>query len=133
MYKKLQSFFKREPPEEKKERVIKELLRENLSLIPLDLFYGDDPVIELNDTKRKKYLKKFYDIVNDKEIMERFIYIINKQVRITMQKSKDGTTDTYGAININGIATVKDDFERLANMYSKEDVPEKEFNKFNVI
>lgn len=120
-------------PVRDKERDLRDLLRENLALVALDIYYIDDPLIGVPPDKRLEYLKKFWDMCADPEIMEWFKYLINKQVRITMQMSKDGITDPAGAMNINGIATVKDIFEKLANTYVKENVPEKDFNKYNVI
>ena len=65
--------------------------------------------------------------------MERFKYLVNKQARLTLQLSKDNHDTTIGSLNINGIATVKDDFERLALSYKKENIPAPEFNKFKII
>jgi hypothetical protein len=134
MFSKIKLFFTKEEPQvQTKERSIKELTRENLALIPLDIYYVDDPLLGIPPDKRLRYLKKFADVVADKDIMERFKFLINKQVRLTMQASKDDRDTTYGSININGMSTIKDDFERLANSYVKESVPEQNFNKFNII
>lgn len=131
MFKTIKKIF--EKNEEKRQREIKELLRENLSLIPIDIFYIDDPIMQLNEEKRMNYYKKFFDIVSDKDIMERIKYLINKQARLTLQSSRDGTADAMGASCINGIASVKDDFEKLANSYIKETAPKAEFNKHKII
>jgi hypothetical protein len=139
MFKKILTFFSEpqvveKPPEEKpRERLAKELLRENLMLVPLDMYYVDDPILEIAEDKRKKYLKKFANICGDRDVMERFNYLINKQVQITMNRALMGQSDVNGSFNINGIATVKDDFQRLANSYVKETVPEEDFNKYKII
>ena len=64
---------------QKQTRQAKELLRENLSLIPIDLVYLDDPIFSIEDDKRTLYYKKFFDIISDKEVMDRITYLINKQ------------------------------------------------------
>lgn len=136
MFKTIQSFFKKEEiieEQKTRERMIKDLTRENLALIPLDIYYVDDPLLGIPPDRKLDYLKKFSDLLADKDIMERFKYLINKQVRLTMQLSKDGHDTTLGSININGISTVKDDFQRLATSYMKESVPDQDFNRFNII
>lgn len=125
---------KEEPKEEihSRDRDIKDLLRENLALVNLDIFYIDNPLLKVAPDQRLIYLKKFWDLCADPDIMEQLRYLINTQVRVTMQLSKEGVNDTLGAMNINGIATVKDTFEKLANTYVKENVPAPEFNRFKI-
>jgi len=122
-----------EPEKITKEQAMKELLRENLALVNLDIFYIDDPLLAVPQERRAEYLKKFWDLCADKDIMEWFRYLINKQVRLTMQLSKDSVQDPNGAMNINGIATVKDTFEKLANTYVKESVPDPDFNPYQLL
>jgi hypothetical protein len=38
-----------------------------------------------------------------------------------------------GAVNINGIATVLDDFKRLSESYEKETAPVETINKYKII
>ncbi len=126
-----------EPPKPEvhvRERDMKELLRENLSLISLDIFYIDDPLAKIPPEHRLNYLKKFWDVCADPDVMEWFKYLINKQARLTLQQKMNnaGENDDLGAMNINGIATVKDTFEKLANTYVKENVPAPEFNKNSI-
>jgi len=52
---------------------------------------------------------------------------------MTIENSKDGHMDALGGININGMATVKDDFTRLANCYLKEIPTADTFNKHSII
>ena len=118
---------------QKQTRQAKELLRENLSLIPIDLVYLDDPIFSIEDDKRTLYYKKFFDIISDKEVMDRITYLINKQAKLTLQSARDGTSDALGYGCINGISAVKDDFVRLGNSYLKETAPTPDFNKFKVI
>lgn len=131
----LLSLYEKEDTTQQKEKetIMRDLLRENLALVNLDIFYIDDPLLGVPPDKRLEYLKKFYLLCSDPEIMDWFKYLINKQVRITMQMSKDGITDPAGAMNINGMATVKDQFEKLANTYLKENVTPVEFNKNSII
>ncbi len=44
---------------------IKNLLRENLASIRIDIFYSDDPIIGMTEEERKLYLKKFYELSQD--------------------------------------------------------------------
>jgi len=129
---KLLSFFKKEEKPKTRERMLRELTRENLGLLPLDIYYLDDPLLGIPPDRREAYLKKFHDLCEDEEVMEWFKYLINKQVRMTMHQSKDGDSDQSGAVNINGIATVRDTFKNLAHKYAKENVPEEDFNRYQV-
>lgn len=122
-----------ESSKKKKERELRDLLRENLGLVAVDIFYLDDPSIGVPPDKRVEYNKKFFDICADKDVMERFKYLINKQARLTIQNSKDGTIDPLGGVNINGIASVKEDFEKFASAYLKSTAPVENFNRFNII
>lgn len=114
-------------------RTEKDLLRENLSLVPLDIFYIDDPMLSVKPENKVAYLKKFHDICKDTDIMERIKFLINKQARLTLERSRDGTTDTMGSSCINGIASVKEDFERMGSSYLKETAPTTDFNKYKII
>ena len=115
---KITEWFKK--PEQNRSRLMKELLRENLDLLPVDIFYIDDPRLAIPPDKLVEYDKKFYDLCRDHDVMDRIKYLINKQARITIQRSQEnGTMDALGGININGMATVKDDFTRLGNSYIK--------------
>src|ERR1035437_1168565 len=94
---------------ENRSRLVKELLRENLDLLPLDIYYIDDPRLEIQPDKLVEYDRKFYDICRDKDIMDRIKFLVNKQGRITIQHGfENGTLDALGSININGMATVRD-------------------------
>lgn len=119
--------------EKLRERAMKDLLRENLSLVAVDIFYIDDPKTEVPPDKLVDYYRKFYDVVRDKDVMERIKYMINKQVRVTVENSKNGENDALGGININGMATIKDDFTKMANLYLQEVPTAETFNKYNVI
>jgi hypothetical protein len=123
-------------PTEKKDdiRLMKELLRENLGLVPIDIFYIDDPKLGVPPDKLADYYKKFYDICRDKEVIDRINYLINKQARLILQTANTtGAMDGLAGININGMASVKDDFTRLANSYLKEMPNETSFNNYKVI
>jgi len=130
---KILSYFKKEEKQKTKKRMARELLRENLALVPLDIFYLDDPLLGVPPDKREKYLKKFHDITEDEDVMQWFTYLINRQVRMTTNHSMNGESDQSGAMNINGIATVRDTFKNLAIKYSKESVPDEGFNNYDII
>lgn len=121
-------FAKKEKPQET-EAQLKDLLRENLNLVNVDIFYIDDPA-PVKPEERKLYLKKFHDMFEDKIFVERLKYLINKQARLSLQ-NHDPTG--IGTVNINGIATVLDDFKRLADSYEKENVPLETINKYKII
>lgn len=125
-------FWNKVAPIEK--RPWKELLRENLNTVVVDVFYSDDPILSLTPEERKIYLKKFKDLVDDVEVINRLKYLVNLQARLTLKGAKDsGESDMAGAMNINGICVVKDDFERLKVMYNKENIGPDKFNRFDVI
>ncbi len=117
------------------ERAVRELLRENLAVIPADMFYRDDPMVKMNPVDRALYLKKFFDLFKDPFLMDRIKYHINNQAIKTIHESGNGIQDIAGSMNINGMAFIKDDIEKLANMHIKETTqpPKQEFNKFSVI
>lgn len=115
------------------EQNARELLRENLNLLSLDMFL-DDPMIKLNEQERKMYLKYFFDLNKDLKLIERIKYYMNKQATKTLANSKDGTQDVAGATNINGMAYIYDEINRLSNMYIKETTQaEEKFDKFEII
>lgn len=115
-------------------RAVRELLRENLAVTPVDLFYSDDPLIGLPDNDRILYLKKFFDLFKDPFLTDRVKYHINNQAKKTIELSGNGVQDIAGAMNINGMAFIMDDIEKLANMYIKESTkPKEKFDKFEII
>lgn len=106
----------------KENKSIKELLRENLKTIPVDMFFLDDPLAQLSGTERIEYLKYFQILAGEKKLMERLKWLINKQARLIIENEKDSDTQAglAGAMTLNGIAVVKDQIEGLAAMYQKE-------------
>jgi hypothetical protein len=117
------------------EQEVRELLRANLNLINLDLYYGDDPLIGLKKEDRLIYLKTFFDLYKDKKLIDRIKYHTNKQAIKTLENSQSGIHDMAGALNINGMAFIMNDIEKLANMYIKEKTAKKEkpLDKFSII
>ncbi len=116
------------------ERLVRELLRENLSVLPVDMFYREDPLLSMDPSERAIYLKKFFDLFKDPFLMDRIKYHINQQAIKTIHESGSGIQDVAGAMNINGMAFIKDDIEKLANQHIKESTrPSTEFNKFDII
>ena len=112
----------------------KELLRENLNTVAVDMFSSDDPILSLGTEERKIYLKKFHDLIIDKTLISRLKYLVNLQARMTLRGAKNGEdADMAGAMNINGLCVAIEDIERLATMYVKENAGEPDFNKFDVI
>lgn len=125
--------FKKETEKEmiSPERNARELLRENLKTIPVDVFYLDDPANNLTSEERKMYLKHFYELQIDKKLTERLKFLINKQANKTLGSSQGKEFDLAGAMTINGLALAKDEIERLSNMYIKEFGAKK--TEFNVM
>ena len=103
------------------EREFRELLRENLQTISVDVFHYDDPVVNMTGPTRKEYLSYFYKLTVDKKLLERIMYLINKQANLTLKNSKDGILDTAGVMKMDGLSLVKDDIERLSGMFLKEE------------
>lgn len=103
------------------EREFRELLRENLQTISVDVFHFDDPVIHMTGPTRKEYLAYFYKLEVDKKLIDRIKFLINKQANLTLKNSKDGILDTAGVMKMDGLSLVKDDIERLSGMFLKEE------------
>lgn len=117
-------------------RAVKDLLRENLSTLVVDMFYVDDPLVGKDEGPRQRYLKKFFDLSKDKDVMERIKWLINKQARLIVNDVYNENGNSPGAMTINGIAVVKDDIERLAVTYEKElnqNAPVDEAERFKII
>lgn len=117
-------FLKKE--EQKKEevnyeRVYRDLLRENLNTVAVDVFHYNDPLLALNPQERREYLVYFNKLVNDKRVIERLEYLINKQANMTLKNSLSGELDTAGVMKMDGLSTFKDDVERLSEMFLKEE------------
>lgn len=117
------------------ERDVRELLRENLNLIEVDMFYNDDPMFLMTKEERILYLKIFFDLYKDNKLINRLKFHINKQAQKTLGNAKDGIQDLAGAMNINGLAFVLNDIERLSNLYIKETTTPMEtpIDKFAII
>lgn len=103
------------------EREFRELLREDLKTVSVDVFHYDDPVLSMSGPSRREYLRYFHNIATENKFTERVKFLINKQANMTLKNSKDGTLDTAGVMKMDGLATVKDDIERLSAMFLKEE------------
>lgn len=125
LIRKIAALFKKKEPakkeEESYERVYRDLLRENLNTIAVDVFHYDDPLLKLNPQERREYLVYFNTIVNDRKITDRLEYLINKQANMTLKNSLKGELDTAGVMKMDGLSTFKDDVERLSQMFLKEE------------
>lgn len=126
LFKTIAQFFnkKEEPKKEDQnfDRVYRDLLRENLNTISVDVFHYDDPLLRLNPAERREYLSYFRKIVADRKIVERLQYLINKQANMTLKNSGTrGELDTAGVMKMDGLSTFKDDVERLSVMFFKEE------------
>lgn len=117
---KIKQLFRKEAIEVPLERKQRDLLRENLGSISVDMFDQDDPLIGMSPADRKSYLKYFHSIMTDKKMITRLEYLINKQANLTLKHSKDGVFDVVGSSTLNGIAVAKNDIERLSAMFLKE-------------
>ncbi len=115
------------------EQDIRDLLRENLSTIKVDAYYPHDPMLKMSDSERQLYLKKFFELSQDADVIARLVYMINNQIFHTMTHSTAGVFDISGAMTINGIKLVKDEIEKLAGMYAKENGQQPNpFNKMGI-
>lgn len=128
------NIFKRKKKNDS-DRNIRDLLRENLNLVSLDMFYLDDPINKLSDEERKMYLKFFFDLYNSKELIQRIKYHINIQAYKTLGNAQNGVQDVSGSMNINGMAFIMEDIERLAKQHIKESTqpPEQPLDPFSII
>lgn len=106
------------------EREARELLRENLNLISVDVFHYDDPLNKLQGPDRREYLRYFHMLNRQPLFQERLKFHINKQANLTLKNSKDGELDTAGVMKMDGMGTIKDDVERLSVMFAKEEAEE---------
>lgn len=121
MIRKIIQFFRKEDKEViTNERTARDLLRENLGSISVDMFDHDDPIMAMNPVERKVYLKYFNQIMTDKRLIHRLEWLINKQANLTLKHSKDGVFDVVGSSTLNGVAVAKNDIERLSAMFVKE-------------
>lgn len=118
-----------EPTESPPKRMIRELLRENLMTIPVDVFTLDDPLVSMSPEERKLYLRYFHDLLTDKKLIDRIKYLINKQANMTLASAQSEVLDAAGAMNINGMGVIKNEIEKLSAMYVKENT--KQEVKFN--
>lgn len=122
--KKIKQYFVKEEiktPDTTHEREFRELLRENLQTISVDVFHYDDPINSLAGSERRTYLAYFHALAKDSKFMERMKFHINKQANLTLKNSKDGILDTAGVMKMDGMGTIKDDVERLSSMFLKEE------------
>lgn len=115
-------FFKKK---KNPERDVKELLRENLSTINVDMFYSDDPIFSMTEEDKRLYLQHFQILAGDKMLQDRIKWMINKQARLLINdvKNQDKIAEIAGSMTINGIGLVKDEIEKLAAQYLKETTP----------
>lgn len=104
------------------EREMRELLRENLKTVAVDVFYHDDPLISLPPEERRAYLLYFNNLIKDEKLIHRLKFFINKQANITLKESVDGELDTAGVMKMDGTSIIVDDIKRLSAMYLKENI-----------
>ena len=127
--KKIKEIFhiqKEENESEDIERTMRDLLRENLNSLSVDVFHLDDPIVLLNPSQRREYLLYFNKLVTEKKVIHRLEYLINKQANMTLLNSRSGQLDTAGVMKMDGLGTFKDDVERLSKMFLTE---EEELNR----
>ncbi len=112
---------KEEEIKPKYEREYRELLREDLNTIAVDVFHLDDPLVLLNPSERREYLLYFHTLFLDKKVTKRLEYFINKQSQMILFNGKEGELDTAGIMKMDGMSTFKDDVERLSKMFVVEE------------
>lgn len=115
------------------EREMRELLRENLKTVAVDVFYYDDPLLTLNPEERKTYLTYFNVLVNDKKLIDRLKFFVNKQANITLKESIHNELDVAGVMKMDGINTVIDDMKRLSAMYLQEEAMKESMSKSDAL
>lgn len=122
-------------PKQNLERDVRELLRQNLNVLEMDIFYEKDPLMSLTKEQRLVYLKKFADMYIDEVFQSRVKFMISKQAQKTLWNSQDGVQDIAGAMEINGMSTIIDEVKRLANLHLKESaIPDSNpLDKFSII
>lgn len=119
--KKIKQLFKKEEEQLDFERNVRELLRENLNTVAVDVFTIDDPLFALNPSERREYLLYFNRLVVDKKLIERIKYLINKQAQMSLKYSKNEKLDMAGALTMNGLGLVKDEVELFSKMFTQEE------------
>lgn len=102
------------------EREMRELLRENLKTVAVDVFYHDDPLVRLGPEERRAYLFAFHNLWKEGKLIERLQFFVNKQANLTLKESLDGELDTAGIMKMDGTSIIIDDVKRLSAMYLKE-------------
>lgn len=119
--KKIKQLFKKEEEQLDFERNVRELLRENLNTVAVDVFTIDDPLFALNPAERREYLLYFNRLVVDKKLIDRIKYLINKQAQMSLKYSKNEKLDMAGALTMNGLGLVKDEVELFSKMFTQEE------------
>ena len=123
MFKKIKAFFTTKEPEKvSTKREIRELLRENLRCIAVDVFHYDDPIMKFNPAERLEYLAYFHVLVTEGKIIERLEYLINKQANVLLKNgtAENGELDMTAMMTMNGLTSFKNDLEKLSGMYLQE-------------
>ena len=117
------------------ERLARELLRENLNTVTVDMFDVGDPMLKMTPDERSLYLKHFSVLAEDKYLGDLFRMLINQQVARTMSQGarlSDPKFDFAGAMKIDGIALVQNAIDQRAAMHKKEQPVFEEFNRYSV-
>jgi len=117
------------------DRLARELLRENLNTVAVDMFDVADPLLKMNPEQRTMYLKHMADLAKDDDLMNLIKMLINQQVVKTMyqgSQNPDPKFDFAGSMKIDGMACIKDAIEQRAAMHRKETPVVEEFNKYSV-
>lgn len=117
------------------ERLARELLRENLNTVSIDVFDISDPMLKMTPEERSLYLKHMQNLSEDKFLIGLIHMLINQQVaKTTLGGSRfpDPRFDFAGAMKIDGIALVENAINQRAAMYKKEQPVVEEFNRYSV-
>lgn len=123
---KIANWFKKKEkiPISTPQRMMRDLLRENLKSISVDVFYHDDPILTMNPEERLEYLKYFRKLAGGSKLIKRLEYLINKQANIILKtgtETLDKQLDSGAIMTMNGLTIVKNEIERLASMSIKEE------------
>lgn len=108
----------------------RELLRQSLNAVSIDFFAPDDPLLSMTEVERQQYLQAMHVIYTEGHLVKTIDHMINRQVRLMIGNSKNAEFDQLGAMNINGMGTVKDKLKELSVKYQKDYMVDRDtFNK----
>lgn len=92
-----------------------------------------DYLSELDRDTRDNYLMKAKQYLEDGVFLPILSYLINSQAEFGIKNAKTPEEVWFGRATINGIALIRDEFERLLVLYEEEHPQVEIFNKHEII